>query len=157
LEQLWDIAAAPPRLLSSEDQMRLEFSPDGKWLRGWRSTVGPYETSMVFDAATFTRQRVPAETIELTFAPDNRTIAARAQVTSSSLQQWLERFLPGPSRPPSYEAVQVWTFPDWKEIAAFPRGRCFAFFPDGRSLAVGHEDGRIEIWDLPPKRAWWIE
>jgi hypothetical protein len=157
LDYIWDITVSPPCRLGGEQGQRLQFSPDGKWLRAYSCLTGPIDTMAFFDAATFTKQPMPSEISALTIGPDTQSIAGKAQVTASAFQQWLARWLPGPARPPSYEALRVWTFPGWQEIATFPDAEAFAYLPDGRSIAVGRKEGSIEIWDIPPRRPWYID
>lgn len=157
-KSVWDITTAPPRRIGSvADGLRLDFSPDGKWLRAWPWMSGPADTEALLDAATFTKLPLRPGVIELTFAPDSQTIAGKEIVPPSGFAQLLARCFPGCPGAVPYEALQVWTFPDWQEVASYPHVRSFTYFPDGRRMAVGLEDGTIELWDLPPRRPWWID
>jgi hypothetical protein len=50
-----------------------------------------------------------------------------------------------------------WSVPDGQRIAYFDRCPTSSFFfPDSKSLAILHGE-TFEIWDMPPRRPWWIE
>jgi WD40 repeat protein len=49
-------------------------------------------------------------------------------------------------------SVIIWDAKTWKQIferqSGPPQLRCFAFMPEGSELAVGMQDGGIELWDM---------
>jgi hypothetical protein len=117
---------------------------------------GAGDTTGLFDAVTFAQQATPPASRALTFGPDSQTIAGLGPVKPSAFQLWLARAVPRLARPSSEEAVQVWTWPGGQPVAAFPGGPAFAYFAGGRRIAVAATDGTIEIWDIPPRRPWYI-
>jgi len=157
LLNLWDITTTPPRLVGADMHLRLDFSPDGRYVRAWPCETGPDQTEALLDAATFTKLPLRPDVSEVAFAPDGQTIAGNELVPPTMFQQYLAEWLPRLTRPSPFEALRVWTFPAWEDVATFPNVHQFAYFPDARSIALARQDGTIEIWDLPPRRPWWID
>src|SRR5262249_52293765 len=68
---------------------------------------------------------------------------------------WVKELLTKkPAQAPT-QALQLWELATGKELADYAGCTSYEFFPDGR-LATWR-DNTLEIWDVPPKRAWWIE
>src|SRR5262249_23121168 len=90
------------------------------------------------------------------FAPDSASFAARTLIQPHRVE-WLEHWLPKYPLANQVDGVKVWDIRTGLATATYPGGRAFAFFPDGKTLAISNDDSAIEIWDVPPRRPWWIE
>jgi WD40 repeat protein len=159
---IWDVTCRPPRQLGSLDANTLSLSPDGRWLIAeystWRRKTLLDNRWEIFEAASLDKT-VPTIYSQPTVAPDGRSFAAQSPFAEpSSIGQFLAKWLPGRVAASSNWRIQVRQLPGGREIGSFADGRCCAYFPDGLTMAVGRsDDGTIEIWDMPPRRPWWIE
>src|SRR5262249_41054719 len=90
---LWDITTTLPKLVGSDMNLRLEFSPDGRWIRAWPGASGPHQTAALLDAATFAKLPLRPDVSDVTLAPDGRTIADRELVPPTMFHQYMAEWL----------------------------------------------------------------
>ncbi|OAI52603.1 hypothetical protein AYO44_16515 [Planctomycetaceae bacterium SCGC AG-212-F19] len=168
---LWDTTTSPPRVVGkfSQDQ-RVSVVGTGRLLvdRG-NETPGGREFGKdgaeweIWDAATcsFHCDLGPSR-ITPGVSPDGRTIVCTGeyQPRTSLLAEWLGALVPafvadaaGPNRP----SLVVWDMARGLPMAQLVDGISFSYLPDSQALAVGRDDGTIEIWDIPPRRPWYID
>jgi WD40 repeat protein len=146
---LWDVATIPPRERGSVHGWPT-LSPDAKWLLvDVRFSLSQlHENWVLYDTATVQPHATieSADVFQLEFAPDSRTLAGLAfvSVPMASGKRLAE--------------VRLWEVPSMRQLAVLGQGTVFTFFPDGRALAMPSEaDGVLRLWDIPPRRPWWIE
>jgi WD40 repeat protein len=161
---VWDIATIPPRKLASlegRDMNVSGFSPDGKWLvvRPYGGVGFAYDKSwQLLDATTLQKHDIqPPPQSEPRFASNGQTVAAKHLVMPSAFSEFVAKWVQRSGRPAPHEAVVVWNLPEGQQITELDMPSSFAYFPDGQSMAVGRDDGTIEIWDIPPRRSWYID
>ncbi len=126
------------------------FSPDGRFLAlpepgegaEWFQGKGVLVYEVLTGRRVARAEGVPGACRALAFSPDGRLLAA-----------------------PGHDALDVWETATGKLLLHLPaRGRltnwpgyffaeCLAFAPDGCTLATGHADGTILVWDLTPALA----
>ena len=157
-QTLWDIASTPPRRLGSVRNCPL-LSADGEWLAARASS--DFDRAGDWEFIEVTGWQKHPWAVERhgdpQFAPRGTLVAARGTRIPSRFAEWLAEWVPGlPAARPS-EVLQVRSLPDWSELAVIVNPERYAFFRDGQLLAVGQADGTIEVWDIPPRRTWWIE
>jgi WD40 repeat protein len=128
---------------------RLELSPDGRFLAAWWLNEGM--VIEIWDVKigkikTTLRANIKASLSDVKFSPDGRTLAVGAGDRTSSMVpvvRGLDRV---------YGEVRLWELPTAKNVETFvtscPVTR-IAFSADGRSLAVGCDDGTVELWAVP--------
>jgi hypothetical protein len=173
VERLWNIEAKPPREEGPpQPDARhpcYHFSPDGKWIMAtaypgitYRPTSTEYK---IYPVSDFSRPVLSWEEKASSlpapqFAPDSRSvfIAELEEHSSSGFLEWLL----GP-RATSRVLLKALDLPSGRELAVFDRGppvggfgHQFAFMPDGKGL-LAWQERVVEIWDIPPRRPWWIE
>jgi WD40 repeat protein len=171
LPTIWDVSVMPPRKLVTLEVPEVVappmVSPDGLWAAVWerldRNGAVPrvarlgYWGCRILDTRTWQPEgMIPRELDQApVFAPDSRTIAGAVLFYEEPtlLDQWLR---PTRGRVP-FRAVKLWEIPTGQEVAVLRGGVCFAYPPDGRYIAVGTENGSIQLWDIPPRRPWWTD
>src|SRR5262249_32167378 len=159
----WDLSSVPFRELASVDDPDVPWtrthSPDGQWLKDdltmmsySATTLEPQSTLAGFDEPLNLKPMAGGmNPLENAFAPDSKTLAG-----------W------GPLRPPGMIArflgksewtrkMTLWEIPSGRQLALFKDSTAYAYFPDGKSLATWAKEGTIAIWDIPPRRPWWID
>jgi WD40 repeat protein len=165
---VWDVSVLPPRKRASLAVTDIVsppmFAPNGQWAAIWdrsnRNLIGSHLAfwgCQILDTQNWQPQgQIPPElSLQPMFAPDSRTIAGAVVVQQPP--GWLEQWI-YPSRGGiPFPAIKVWEVPTGRELAALRDGVCFAYFADGNRMAVGHNDGRIAMWDIPPRRAGWVD
>jgi WD40 repeat protein len=177
-QTIWDVTSMPPRRVGSLKGCPPTFSADGRWISVEHITITPKKGSLpdveneceIFHAATLEKEGPTLHSAPI-LAPNGQSFAHNARIHPSSINQLLADWFPGSFRARASGGLQVRQLPGGREIASFTNVTglgnfarrfnlarpCCAYFPDGLALAVGHEDGTIEVWDLPPRRPWWIE
>jgi WD40 repeat protein len=158
-DTIWDITTMPPRQLGTVkgQPMRLKLSPDGNWVADGTCVA----VAMDWNILDVTNLDKPSlwhnEGSEPIFSPDSQTLAATIlDPPPSSFTLLVEKWSRIKPTKPTV-AVKVWQLPSFQEIASFDQSDLFAYFPDRRGLAVARPDGTIDIWDIPPRRPWYIE
>ncbi len=92
----------------------------------------------------------------VSFSPDGKVIALTMQHQSLTgpAFRWLSSYIPQIEVGRSYDVVRFRDTETSDEVAAIRDGMQALFAPDGQSVAVLHTDGRVAIWDLPPRAPW---
>lgn len=155
--EFWNLTTTPPVRLATWPQCTVVFSPDGQWfLANVATSPNPWR---LFEARTLQPQDCgfPGEDYfdqGLIFALDTRTLAAHYTGTRPN---WLDRLLNRPVEQGIVWGVKIWDVASGRLLADIPERQFFTYFPDGKSMAISGSDGRVEIWDIPPRRPWWID
>jgi hypothetical protein len=159
--EVWDVNSFPPKRLGTlayRPSPTPGFSPDGQWLGFWSERApdsGDWQYEIWDPASSQLLGRI-SESVRVrpTFAPGSTSIVALVSIPENP--GLLDRLLQRRTGSLPINSVKVWTVPDCREIASFPRAECFAYFPDGQQLAVARGD-TIELWDIPPRRPLLVE
>jgi len=166
---VWDTSAATPEKIGQfTTGPFLEFSPDGRWLAVSKSALGSGPGSIpsdiggitVWDLAAVQEKCVISDYFRgeypnllhpnPKFAPDSQTIAAVVAPATS----WLDLIF---TRRADSLGVRIWDASTGRVLGTLPNSIGFRYFPGSKRLATWCEDGTIRIWDLPPRRPWYIE
>lgn len=140
--QIWNVAETPPRELARiERAMPLGMTPDGKWayaLEGmepggagdykmsiWSTTTWKSAGSLICTWRPFPK-----------FTPDGSAFFSQLRRKSSSSENEL--------------ITGLWTVPHGQELARLDVSNVetCAFFQEGKAIAIGREDGDVEVWDI---------
>jgi WD40 repeat protein len=163
----WEVAGGLPELWSFADEFRAPVSPDGKWvaristagvelfdtagtLRGALRRPGDY--NRVINAPFAGGMK--ASSVNATFSPDSRHVLVTGlsrQATGPLSAGWLPAWARRGSGQQPWTA-RLWRLDDAEEVAAFTGCLHAAFSADGSTLAVRHDDYKIRIWDVPPRK-----
>jgi hypothetical protein len=168
--RLWNIEANPPREETPpapELQYRyFDFSRDGKWILETRQarTGSRLTERLIYSVSDMTR---PAPSfllkdwvpINLVFAADSRSIVSMEleEYSPSAILEWIMG-----QRERSRWMVKGWDLATGQELWSLdkgvptPGGQTVDFLPDAQRLIISNEH-MIEIWDIPPRRPWWVE
>lgn len=138
-----------------------QLSPDGRWGAFW-SRADPQSTAyccalVELDSGTTAGQTDGGLVGPACFSTDSRFLAARVERPRPVplLQRWFGR---GPLwTPETMPGVKVWSVPGGEAVATFDERKHLAFVPGRPVLAVAGTEGDIELWELPPRRAVWID
>lgn len=145
---VWDVAG-PPRELGSlpEGLPSPCFSPDSRWIHSVSR-----ENWRWYDATTL-QPGTGVDPAEFMFAPDCQTIARQVTVKPGLVASLIR---PGDARD---TGVTIWERTTGREVAFLPAPACklFQYFPSSRKIVVWQDDGTMQVWDIPPRRPWWIE
>jgi WD40 repeat protein len=137
------------------------FSPDGGWLAVDLLGLPGATDWAILQTASFAHHLAlgPLEQ-EPVFAPDSRTIVADT-LPEARPPGWLDRWLGwlgiSPNQTSGEKQLNIWDVPEARLLGTIPDAARFAYFPDGKTLAVCSTDGTSQLWDIPPRRPWWIE
>src|SRR5262249_52248798 len=141
--------------IANADLLNDYHSPDGQWIPivVTPRIANPRPALMVLHAAATLEPHAIVAGGELissspTFAPDSRSMAAVSSIPASLLGQWI-------GREPYDHCVQLWDVPTGRLLASFSDSLKYVYAPDGQTLITW--DGVINLWDIPPRRPWWIE
>ncbi len=90
------------------------------------------------------------------FAPDNKTIVLRAIIRTrqpNPVLVVLNKLL-GSTAPPTQavECARLWDLETCTELACFDDCIQTLYSPDGKTLATAHDDGKVRLWDVPPRK-----
>jgi WD40 repeat protein len=145
---VWDIGSMPPRELGrlhgelAEAQV---FSSDSKWIHSSSSgTKGWYD-------ATTLEPRTDLDLTDVSFAPDFQTMARLVSYQPGFVDRLLGR---GVAQDKALEIADAAT---GSKLAHLPQCNLFRYFPDSKRTAVWQENGTLSIWQIPPRRPWYIE
>ncbi len=165
--RVWDVRAMPPKMLARvEAPQPLHipmFAPNGAWAAIWdRGELHMSVQQFLWGLRLYetdswqTVGRIRSELANRpTFAPQGNTITG--EVTGEDEPTLVDRWVRPKRGAVPYRAVKVWVLPTGRELAIFRGSVVCAYFPDGQRIAVGTEDGSIQLWDIPPRRPWWID
>jgi WD40 repeat protein len=155
---VWDVSTLPPRKVGTLDYSSVSFSPDSRWLIGTGirgNCEGAIPGWEVWDTATLQSQYCfPDEIADPLFAPDGKTCIHYRE--AEPRLSWLRRWFGGELTEARYELL-LRDAATGQTIAALAAGNGVDYLRDGQSIATWTHDGRIRIWDIPPRRPWWIE
>ena len=165
---VWDVSAAPPRPLATIEVPEVTsppmFLPNGQGAAVWERppltsqgrTPGQWGLRLLETQSWQDCGAIPAELMANTaFAPDSRTVAG--QVWGEEQPPLLYRWLRPAQTLSPVRGTKVWDIATTQEVALLRDTVCFAYLPDGQHIAVGHNDGRIALWDIPPRRSGWVD
>ncbi|MBL8793507.1 MAG: hypothetical protein JNM56_06365 [Planctomycetia bacterium] len=158
---VWNVAAEPPVIYGPFAQRETpwpQVSPDGRWGAFWKRsnpTTVQWQSELVDLATRGTAGAIQEDVDHLTFSPDSQYLAALTQRPRP--QPFLDRLRGRRAADELIQVVKVWTVPDCQPVAAFENQFYFAFVPGRPVLAVAGTEGDIELWELPPRRALWID
>jgi len=162
----WDIADGLAELCTLDHGYSIHVSPDGKWIgrttadgvdlfdttgavRGALRRPGDYSAGWDGSRSPFSRLHYAGAT----YSPDSRYLLVTG-LSRQGKDLLSSGWLPGWVRRASAEGAvaRLWRLDDAEEVAAFTRFRQAEFSPDGKTLATLHNDNRIRIWDVPPRK-----
>ncbi len=70
----------------------------------------------------------------------------------SPLAAFLGRFIPAIRTGPRENVARLWVVETGQELASFEDCYQGLYSPDGKTLATAHTDGRVRLWDVPPRK-----
>jgi WD40 repeat protein len=135
------------------------LTPDARRVVGVETLypAGPFTqhifgSGRVFDVKAGTTRSMPSLDGAISFAitADGRWLAARFPTVRSWLADLHDAFAT------PYSVIDVFDLDDDRRVARIPHGVLAAFAPDGRTLAVGLDDGSVQLWDFPLRKPWGI-
>jgi WD40 repeat protein len=162
---LWDIQPSPPRIVGQWEEGWIDFSPDSAWL----VVKKPAATLELAADYTIWQPGESAPHLSLgvlaaqpVFAPDGRTLVAETNVMPPA-PSWLDEWFGWvgiSTQPTPWESqvlLEIWDIAQRRQLAAVNDSGKYAYLPDGKTLVLCRTDGMMQLWDIPPRRPWWIE
>ena len=150
---LWDVptgrqkAVLTPQLNGSSVKC-LSFSADNRFLAS-----GHRDGKIVlWDVATGHHKSAfpehSGEIDSISFSPDGKTL-----VSGSGYELWLWDVTSGKQKPFIVKPVVSYIRPDGNKVFKHPAVFDLCFSPDGKTLATGHRDTTVRLWDVETKTA----
>jgi RNA polymerase sigma factor (sigma-70 family) len=137
--RLWQMATRKElRMLegTSGSALGLAFSPDGKTLACADSGAGVRRWDVRTGEALPELPGVSTRTLSLAFSADGKLLAALGEVEKDGKRK---------------REAKLWDLQTGELLRTWEDVSCLAFGP-GRTIALGHDDKTIKLWDLAPGR-----
>ena len=145
---LWDVAtgqqkAVLTRVLNEAGVRSLSFSADGRFLASGHGdgTVRLFDVATAQQETTFTGHT--GEVWSVSFSPDGKTLAS-----ARGTELWLWDVTTGKYKSIYIDLVVSNVKPDGSKIYEWPAVFSLSFSPDGKTLATGHRDTTVRLWDV---------
>jgi hypothetical protein len=89
------------------------------------------------------------------FAPDSKTVVLTRLVRNrqpNPVLAWISNQLGATQPAQPVECARLWDVETCTELACFDDCIQALYSPDGKTLATAHADGKVRLWDVPPRK-----
>ncbi len=150
---LWDVTTGmqkavltPP--LHKDPVTSLSFSPDSRFLASGHSDgkIVLWDVATGHHKSNFPKHSGATRCIS--FSPDGKTLAS-----GSGYELWLWDITSGKHIPLSVHPVVTYISTNGERLFKYPAVFGLSFSPDGKTLATGHRDTTVRLWDVETRIA----